>query len=138
MLGSEMIIGISEQALDNKNRIILPKFSNASKGDEVILFQEESYFSIYDIHYFIQKIDFLKKSELLDLKNFLVLKRKYDDIMSNVLTKCCVDGQRRILLPQLIVDYYQLNNSVVVRGAIDHINVFKSDRLFTKNLKKMD
>ena len=128
MFGGDMIIGISEQSLDNKNRIILPKFTGASYEDELVLFQEEDNFSVYHMNYLIQKLGLLEKNELLDLKSFLVLKRRYDEIMSNVFAKCSVDRQKRILLPQLVVDYYQLSHSVIIRGAIDHVNVFKADK----------
>lgn len=125
MFGDIKMIGIAEQNLDEKNRIILPKFTNASKGDEVVLFQEKEYFSIYHLDYLIQKLDSLEKNELTDLKSFLILKRKYDEIMLNIFSKSTVDGQKRIHLPQQVVDDYQLNNSVIVRGAIDHVNIFK-------------
>ena len=125
MFGDIKMIGIAEQNQYEKNRIILPKFTNASKGDEVVLFQEKENFSIYHLDYLIQKLDSLEKNELTDLKSFLILKRKYDEIMLNIFSKSTVDGQKLIPLPQQVVDDYQLNNSVIVRGAIDHVNIFK-------------
>ena len=135
MFSQEKMIGLSLQRLDEKNRFIMPGFTFASKGDQLILFQEDNYFSIYHETYFDNVISQFDQNSLSHLKDFLILKKQYDSFMSNVFAKVTVDGQKRILIPKLVKSIYQLDGNVVVNGALDHVNVY-SENHYKKILQK--
>ena len=139
MFGEKIITNIFKQSLDSKNRFYLPKSVGAEYGDGLILLQEENFFSIHSEREFMNKIDNLDKEELVSLKDFLIVKKQYDEMFSNVLARTVVDRQGRIRLPQLVSQYYSLSDSVVLRGAGYYLNVFKDidDAMdYGKKLKK--
>ena len=61
------IIGIAEQKIDNKNRIVLPTFTQVKERDSVAFFRDDDFLSIYDADYIMKLIDQFHKE---DLKRF--------------------------------------------------------------------
>ena len=130
------LLGTANIKMDAKNRIILPVFSGINAQEKVILFQEKDYFSIYKEDYFNKQIEKLEKEELIDLKHFLILKKRYDELTSNIFSKVEVDNQRRIVIPKIIKECYDLKNQVCIRGAIDHLNVYNNIENSKRLIKK--
>ena len=130
-------IGVSLASMDSKNRITLPKSMIFNENDKVILLEDFNILSMYHEEYFMRVIEQLDKNELHEFKDFLILKRQYDTLLSNVLARGCIDKQRRILIPKLIADSYQLKDSVFICGAYDHINIFKDKETFQKSKNRV-
>ena len=120
------VIGIAEQKIDSKNRIILPSFTHVKDRDSVAFFRDDAFLSIYGADYITKLIDEFHKEDLKRFKDFLVLKRKYDELCSRVVSRSVVDKQRRVLLPSVLRDFYQFKDNVVIVGALDHINIFRN------------
>ncbi len=137
------IFGTATQSIDSKNRLVLPKFCGAEENDEVIVYQEEDFLSIYQKKYFldsISKVNFLNNKSFDD---FLTKKAIYDLKFARVLMQSRVDKYRRIQLSKEIVLKYSLirisdqdvNNSVLLKGAWDHVNVFLDTEHMNRSLK---
>ena len=144
MFRSDNLIGFSKVVMDEKNRIVVPSFTGASSGDELLLYGDDGYLSIYEKQYLLNCF-----SNFCDMKSDLKLgffdnKKCLDDIFFNVLGSVTVDMQKRICLPQYIIDYYLFkqgnnnqngSNHIIVKGAWNHINLY-SDSIKSRKLVK--
>ena len=125
-------LGVYFSKLDYKHRVNVPSFYGAEAGDELLLVAEGEYLSVYEKNHFKQKMIDSYSDSLVDSGNFLVMKRVNEKIFSNVFAVVKVDKQKRILLPKLVVDYYQLHDEVIMKGCDDHINLYGSKEIFDK------
>ena len=145
----ENLFGISEMGIDKKNRIVVPVFTGVQPKDQLLLLQDDEFFSIYESAYFLDYLFQLYGEKLNHLRyeepDFWKVKQVYDDIFSRVVASVVVDSQRRIQLPSVVVDYYQLvglddanrkySSSVIVRGCGDHVNVYRDIESMNKIIK---
>ena len=136
MFLSENIIGTARVTLDTKNRFVIPTFTGVSFEDELILYRESNYLSIYEKEYWLKMCGLNYQNDLYNQKD------SFDYTFFDVLRSVRVDKKNRICLPQFVVDYYDLNcycnnrkisSHIFVKGAWDHINVFK-DNVKSKKL----
>ena len=133
MFGKKIMLGNTIQTIDEKHRIILPKFTGAEKGDKLVLFQEENFFSIYSLEVLLNQIH---QEVSVNLESFLILKDRNDQLSSNVLAIVDVDRYRRVLFSPYVCEKYQLNDKVFISGAIDHINVFDGENEAKRLIKR--
>ena len=136
MFKTSNIIGTVKRNIDYKKRIVLPTFTDVKIGDNLVLLRDNSFYSIYLKSYFVNLVPFLEMEQLKKLREFLENKRVLDDRFNNVLSVNVVDKQKRILLPDEVIDNYGSDNQVVLNGAWDHLNIFKDDKHMKKVLKK--
>ena len=142
------LFGTTINAVDCKNRVVVPSFTEVVPQDKLLLFQEENFLSIYSYYYFIQRIKKNYQNEL-NQANFLEEKRIIDEAYSRVLATVVVDLHNRIQIPKFVIDYYKfvqfdevgkrLPSNVIVSGCNDHINVFRdmaSFDMYVKSRKK--
>lgn len=136
MFKQSNIIGTVKRNIDEKDRIILPTFTDVDSGDYLVTYRDDSFYSIYALSYFLHLIPSCDKTELKNLKTFLENKRVLDNYFINVMSVNKVDDQKRILLPQEIVDDYGNGHQVILNGAWDHLNIFKDEDHMIRLLKK--
>lgn len=135
MFGEKMIIGQKLISLDNKKRIILPKFSYAEYKDEIVfLLDKNNVVMLYNMNMLLEKINQLEvnseNSKLLNLYN-TELERIYDSCISTGF----VDKQKRIIIPKEIIDKVSFDGHVYALGNGRHLKLFKDEEHFM-SLKK--
>lgn len=133
MLDEEIILN-KEIAIDNKHRLIIPNEAEPSAGDLVCFIREN------DLAFRIQS--FSKYSSLLKKYRKLIMNAKdlqskldYENLRSllilSLIGKKEVGLGNRIIIPEKIIEEYNIESRVVVIGGDDHIKVFKNEN--TKN-----
>ena len=135
MFYNENIIGVTQVVIDTRNRFIVPSFTGVSFGDELLLYGDNGFLSIYEKQCLLDCFYSLQSNK--GIENFYQQKASYDSFFDGVLGSVVVDRQNRICLSQCVVDFYRLchydeNNKkiagpILVKGAWDHINIFSGD-----------
>ncbi len=132
MLGDYEIYGQLTRVIDEKNRIILPKEFGVEKEEQLLLYKEEDYCSIYSKS---------KLENIITIKNqsFEDEKKEIDKIALKILALLKVDAVGRITIPKEILDYYGLENQVLLVGAKNHINIYSGREkvISKKRIRKM-
>ena len=129
MLDEEIILN-KEISIDNKHRIAIPKEAEPNAGDIVCFVREN------DLAFRIQS--FSKYSDLLKKYRKLIMNAKdiqseldYEKIRSlltlSLIGKKEVDLSNRIIIPERVIEEYDLGKKVIVTGGDDHIKVFKNE-----------
>ena len=129
MLDEEIILN-KEISIDNKHRIAIPKEAEPNAGDIVCFVREN------DLAFRIQS--FSKYSDLLKKYRKLIMNAKdiqskldYEKIRSlltlSLMGKKEVDSINRIIIPEKVIEEYDLGKKVIVTGGDDHIKVFKNE-----------
>ncbi len=136
MFKTSNIFGTVKRSIDVKNSIIIPTFTDVDSGDYLVTYRDDSFYSIYELDYFLNLIPFCNKNELKDMKSFLENKKHLDYYFINVMSVNEVDNQKRILLPKEVVDAYGNGHQVILNGAWDHLNIFKDEDHMQRILKK--
>lgn len=103
MFGKDSIYGQAIVHLDDKKRIILPRFTGASQGDRLILVRNNNYLSIHSEVNFERKI---KELESRYEKSSGAEKIQIDiqllEIYKSILKKLKCDKERRVTLGNII------------------------------------
>lgn len=120
-----MFTGSYENSLDNKNRMIIPSKFRGDLGECCMLAQGyDKCLYIYTMEYWdviVEKMMKLKQTDR-DIRKFI---RNY---FSNA-TKCQIDSQGRILVPQNLKKYAMIDKDLVTLGAMDKIEVWSREVL---------
>ena len=99
MFGEQSIYGQSTVHIDDKKRIILPKYTFAEAGDSLLIVNEGEYFSIHSEKEFEEK---LKQKEIeLDKTSSKLRSAKKRELLimySSILKRVTCDKQGRITL----------------------------------------
>lgn len=125
MFGEKLIFGEKEMSMDEKGRIILPKFTYAEEKDEVAFIYPEA--GDYIRIFLYQKVEALFNrmvDKQINTKDLKLMKDIQNTI--NNLNKLCagtatLDKQRRVLIPEDVRNKLELNTNVQVVGATDII-----------------
>ena len=133
MFGDKVMIGREYKIIEAKGRVILPKFSFACEGDELILYQDDGYISFFEKNYFLDLFKIREASEFDNPENYLKWKNYLDAIFLSI-ESVKVDAQRRVLLSRDIINQYELFGDVYMVGAFDHVNVYSSNYVRKKKL----
>ena len=123
MFGEQSIYGQSIIHLDDKKRIILPKYTFAEAGDSLLVINEGEYITIHSEKEFEEKLK--QKEEELEkcsskLKN--AKKRELFIMYSSILKRVTCDKQGRITLGNIIE-----NNEIECIGAREYL-ILKSQK----------
>lgn len=129
MLDEEIILN-KEISIDNKNRIIIPKEAEPNDGDIVCLIRENDL--VFRIQSFNKYSNLLKKYRKLIMNaKDIQSKLDYEKIRSlltlSLIGKKEVDLSNRIIIPERVIEEYDLGKKVIVTGGDDHIKVFKNE-----------
>ena len=129
MLDEEIILN-KEISIDNKNRIIIPKEAEPNDGDIVCLIRENDL--VFRIQSFNKYNNLLKRYRRLimsskDIKSKLDYENLRSLLTLSLMVKKKVDLSNRIIIPEKVIEEYDLGEKVIVTGGYDHIKVFKND-----------
>lgn len=124
-----MYIGSYTHNLDNKNRLSIPKKWQTLMGQTVVLTSGlDGAIFLYDIKGWdkiitnINNLSFLDK----DSRNFSRF------ILSNAF-EVEIDSHGRILIPENLKTFANLNNATILAGIGDRIEIWNAD-IYTKNI----
>ena len=134
MFGSEKIIGRKNATMDYKNRISLPNFTYAEKDDKIIVLSQEDYFSLYSSNY-IDNTFVSKKIETVE--DFILQSKIYDDLSKYIVAELLVGSNCRISLSSFLIEEYRKVRSVILSGAVDHLNLYPTEEIAKKHIFMM-
>ena len=129
MLEEEIILN-KEISIDNKNRIVIPKEAKPNYGDIVCLIRENDL--VFRIQSFNKYSNLLKKYRRLimnskDIKSKLDYENLRSLLILSLMGKKGVDSTNIIIIPEKVIEEYDLGEKVIVTGGDDHIKVFKNE-----------
>jgi len=118
-------MGQYEHGVDDKNRLILPsRFREKSRGSDFILtqglerclflFPSESWGALAGK---LEELPLANKSE----------ERAFKRILLSAACEAAVDTQGRILIPQNLKDYAQIDHHCVVLGVLKHVEIWAKE-----------
>ena len=129
MFGEEYMAFISENKIDNKGRLTLPKETKAEK-DEILylgLSEGTKELQIGKFNSIFNKIEELnaKLNETEDIFERISISKCILKLKKLIIQKLRVDKYRRVLLPSEIRELYNLtNDNIYIKGNIDVINLY--------------
>lgn len=117
MFGEKSIYGQSSIHLDDRKRIILPKYTYAEAGDSLLIINEGEYLAIYSESEFEQKLK--QKEKELEQSSSRTKKAKKIELLilySSILKRVTCDKQGRITLGNIIE-----SNEIECIGAREYL-----------------
>lgn len=129
MLEEEIILN-KEISIDDRNRIVIPKEAKPNYGDIVCLIRENDL--VFRIQSFNKYSNLLKKYRRLimnskDIKSKLDYENLRSLLILSLMGKKGVDSTNRIIIPEKVIEEYDLGEKVIVTGGDDHIKVFRNE-----------
>ena len=122
----------SFHTIDPKGRIIIParfrNFIRASGGNGVMVSNMDSSLYVYTFNEWQnieKKIISAKSQHMRQFKRFF---------LGNA-CECMCDKQERILIPQTLREYANLEKDIVLVGVLDHFEIWSRDRWDNENRK---
>ena len=117
--------GTYQNSIDAKNRMIIPSKYRDMLGGHCMLargFDKCLYiYSMEEWDILVEKISELKQSDR-DVRKFI------REFFSNA-EECHLDAQGRVLIPQHLKAYANINKDLVTKGAMDKIEVWSAEVL---------
>lgn len=131
MFGDKRITGAKTTTLDEKNRIVLPKFTSAEKEDKIAILSKEEFISLYSSDY-IEKLFF--PNEVKTVEDFMLKSKIYDELSKYLVAELFVGVGNRILIPSILIEQYKIAKKVILSGAIDHLNIYPNEEIAKKHI----
>ena len=131
MFGEQRITGTKIVTLDEKNRISLPKFTYAQKEDKIAVLSKEEFISLYSSDY-IEKTFF--PNELKTVEDFMLKSKIYDELSKYLVAELSVGSNNRISLSSWLIEQYKIAKTVILSGAIDHLNIYPNEEIAKKHI----
>jgi len=121
-----LFLGQFEHGIDEKNRLFLPaRFRHKQAGADFIITQGlEGCLYLYPPSSWATLAE---KLEHLPLENKSD-ERAFKRMLLSAASEVEVDGQGRILIPQLLKDYAHLKRDAVVIGMMKHVEIWSKER----------
>lgn len=120
-----MFTGTYQNSIDSKNRMIIPSKYREQLGGRCMLtrgFDRCLYiYSMEDWEILVEKIAALKQSDR-DVRKFI------REFFSNT-EECHLDAQGRVLIPQHLREYANINKDLITKGAMDKIEIWSTEVL---------
>ena len=120
-----MFTGTYQNSIDSKNRMIIPSKYREQLGGRCMLtrgFDRCLYiYSMEDWEILVEKIAALKQSDR-DIRKFI------REFFSNT-EECHLDAQGRVLIPQHLREYANINKDLITKGAMDKIEIWSTEVL---------
>jgi MraZ protein len=123
-----MFRGNSTHTIDDKGRFIIPaRFRDVIRsggGDALMLTRMEKAVKAYSLNgwnkfeeKFLSLTDSGEHERMRDLRRYIV----------GAATECTCDKQGRVLIPQTLRGYAQLDKEIVLVGLLDHFEIWSRD-----------
>ena len=116
MFSEKILIGYSSTNIDEKNRLILPKFTCAEAGDRLIVIPEDDKIAIYftsKLAEYVKKLD--RITNLSEKKDLLI---KFKTYCEKAIVEVVVDNSKTISLSSNIIFN---NKNVIIQGSGDRL-----------------
>lgn len=132
-----MFRGSSSHTLDDKGRIIIPtRFRNIIQtggGNTLMLTQRDGCLYGYTMNEWSTL-----EQEIKSMANISDAFRRFLRIFVGSAQECTLDKQGRVLIPQSLREYGELEKDVVLVGVLNHFEIWSQDKWARENelLKK--
>lgn len=119
-----MFLGSHEHTIDNKGRLTMPSKWRAELSSQVVVTRGlDGCLSIFPY------AKFEEIAKQIDTQGIMLAEtRLWARYMSGAADAIEVDGQGRVLIPQKLREYANLNGNVVVVGLVSRIEVWNPDK----------
>ncbi len=127
-----MLTGEYRHSVDAKNRLFIPAKHREELGDEMIVARDirEQMLRVFSLEGWNEYIAPIKKQERKVAEPAL-------RFLHRNAAKVTPDSQGRILLPQALLDYAQIDKNTVVVGNCDWVEIW-SEALYEVEMEKED
>jgi MraZ protein len=113
--------GIYQHSIDAKGRLIIPSRMREELGDEFyVTISMENCLSAYSNESWERQLDRVKE---MPRKNQIKMRKLYANA-----AKCELDSQGRILLPQRLREFADLNKNVAIVGTGVSVEIWDADK----------
>ena len=128
MFGEIPIFGNSENKIDNKGRLFVPKFTGVEENDRLVVQKGQgNYYVIINFSEIEDKLRALKKSNQ---------EGKIEIITSSIVSLVKVDKQGRIIFHPH--ESFAIDRKVFIHGNYDSIQVFPSEEDYINHIKELE
>jgi len=122
MFGEKYILGRKQIKLDKAGRIILPTFTYAEPGEDVVFMISNNmeYINLFSRNDISKKLNTLieKQTEASSFNEYNTLQAQINMIQNYCFGHSEVDGQRRVLIPKSLREKILSGTDVFVNGAV--------------------
>lgn len=122
----ENIIGTDTRHIDNKYRMILPKFAGCEIGEKLVLVLKEDFLEIKELNIVLEELkelrSLLKSATTIEMFEFY--QEKINEITSSIGNVVELDKQNRITLGKDVVVKYNLTEGITIEGVLDGLRVW--------------
>lgn len=128
MFGEIPIFGNSENKIDNKGRLFVPKFTGVEENDRLVVQKGQgNYYVIINFSEIEDKLRQLKNSNQ---------EGKIEIITSSIVSLVKVDKQGRIIFHPH--ESFAIDRKVFIHGNYDSIQVFPSEEDYINHIKELE
>ena len=128
MFGEIPIFGNSENKIDNKGRLFVPKFTGVEENDRLVVQKGQgNYYVIINFSEIEDKLRELKNSNQ---------EGKIEIITSSIVSLVKVDKQGRIIFHPH--ESFAIDRKVFIHGNYDSIQVFPSEEDYINHIKELE
>ncbi len=117
-----MFIGQYNYSIDNKNRLFIPSKFRIGVGKFIITRGLEKCLFMYTLNKWKEISLKLKKLPLVKSQA-----RAFLRILLSGAAECSVDTQGRILIPQDLCTYANMEKNIIIVGIIDRVEIWSKD-----------
>ena len=124
------ILGTDIRSIDNKYRVVIPKFAGAKPGEKLVLILKKDYLEIRELSAVISElkkiVSNLENTTNVELINFYQYRK--DEITSCIGNVVTPDKQGRIILGKEISMRYNFGSEVKTEGIMDGLRIWNSTK----------
>lgn len=139
MFGEDIILGYKEASVDNKGRIVLPKFSGAETGEKIAIVDNgPRSLKLYAVLSMKKTIDALNKNCSPDeFEKLQALNDRLQLLYYSYLATSNVDSQRRINIPDQIIRSHGFTDSVIMQGCGTNLTIYSDKETYEDYVRKL-
>jgi MraZ protein len=128
-----MFRGSSFHTIDNKGRLIIParfrQFIQSEEGDGVMISRMDSCLKAYPFDKWRNL-----ETKILSLAETSENMRRFRRVFVGGAFECSCDKQDRILIPQSLRQYADLDKEIVLVGVLEHFEIWAREKWEQENL----
>ena len=129
-----MFRGSSFHTIDNKGRLIIParfrQFIKSEEGDGVMISRMDSCLVAYPFNEW-RKLE----TKILSLAETSENMRRFRRVFIGGAFECSCDRQDRILIPQSLRQYADLDKEIVLVGVLEHFEIWAREKWERENVE---
>ena len=129
-----MFRGSSFHTIDNKGRLIIParfrQFIKSEEGDGVMISRMDSCLVAYPLKEW-RKLE----TKIISLAETSENMRRFRRVFIGGAFECSCDRQDRILIPQSLRQYADLDKEIVLVGVLEHFEIWAREKWERENLE---